>query len=374
MKNRMYTLFFLLILLSCSSGDEPISSVESPNVDTRLEEDAYITEPANEMVEETAPPPFRAGSEPAASVTPSVPVIKPGGMSSSDVSGTALDNDNLDRLSNEAFENLNKGTFNYEKIPPLPIDTVYVFQLEIILGTDKTKFQLTGEKTGGTHAAVLEKVSSEMQVNLVSLNDAFEITRLSDGIQGLDKDISTIWSWNVKPKLAGKHPVSLSIEMITKSDLNSELRKKQLTIFTQEVDVLVLEKNQLFVANDVGFNWTFLLIPVLLILALGAYFFFRKKQEIEKEQSWTKAPETAQFLLKIEKEIAEGNTGEAIRKMLQFFEDKNQTVHSDLLSLSSELNEYKRSFNLGLNPPAEIMNRINVAIVDLINNIQAKLT
>jgi len=267
------------------------------------------------------------------------------------------------------------GKFRYDPIPPLPIDTVYIFQLEIVPGQDSAKFTaVTGNKTG---KAIQKKIriASEMSIHIISPNKAFEIQQISDSVQVIDPISSTVWRWSVIPRKLGKHPVIVSIDILTKGEETGETRKKSIEVFNEQVEVYVVEKEPTLAEADTDektFNWLFAAIPLALVLLGGLFFFFWKKQKKEKEQEWIIAPNAASFLLEVENKIADGDTETAIQKLLDFFKESEE-LHSQLLNLSSQYQTFRQEEMQGLEPPKKTLNRINLAIIEMVNGLQSKL-
>jgi hypothetical protein len=131
----------------------------------------------------------------------------------------------------------------------------------------------------------------------------------------------------------------------------------------------------------------------LLPLALGIFFFYarRRKQAAapavmafgaggpasDTEQIREKKrilqsinPEMAPLLVRAEELIAQGDTSQALQELRNFFNDRYDPIHDEVLGLTAQYNKYLREQNLGLNPDASIPNRVNFAIIELINRIR----
>ena len=341
----------------------------SVKIDVIVEPKLASTTTPNETAGED-PPNSTSNNDKATSETPSpaqpieeFQTIEEEPMETIDI-GTIAAND-VDRIRT--------GSFRYDPIPPLPIDTTYMFQLEIVPGKDSTKFEVVrGNETG----EVIQKeitIASEMSVKIISPNKAFEIIQISNPIQVVDPDRSTVWRWSVIPRKLGKHPVIVSIDILTKG-MNDEIRKNSIEVFNEEVEVFVVESPVVEEAGEDGIPiWLWIALAVILLLSGLLFFFMRKKKKEQKEEKeWILSPSAAKFLEDVEDKIAKGDTETALDKLLKFFKESEQ-LHSELLTISADYHNYQRSYNMGLNPPPETLNRINYALVELINKLQGKL-
>ncbi|MEL6923470.1 MAG: hypothetical protein AAFO94_05425, partial [Bacteroidota bacterium] len=120
------------------------------------------------------------------------------------------------------------GEFRYDPIPPLPIDTQYTFVLEIVPGKDSVDFKVVTGNEAGAPIANEIRIASEMAVHIISPNEAFDIRQISATEQTIDPFSSTIWTWVITPQKLGKHPVLVSIDIITRGAVTGEFRKKSI--------------------------------------------------------------------------------------------------------------------------------------------------
>ncbi|MEL6924091.1 MAG: hypothetical protein AAFO94_08590, partial [Bacteroidota bacterium] len=104
----------------------------------------------------------------------------------------------------------------------------------------------------------------------------------------------------------------------------------------------------------------------------GLFMYFRKRKGQTEHAAWTAAPESAAFFESMEDQLAQGETEAVLSGLIDFFKGSEQE-HSQLLTLSAQYHQYMRDYNDGINPPPEILNRINRSIVEMINGFQSRL-
>jgi|GEM_PF-4331184 len=294
----------------------------------------------------------------------------------------------LEAMSERTAESISQGQFLYDSIPTLVVDEPFFFQLMIISSTDP----VAGVVRRGRVSPRRIPITSEMAVNIQPADpNTFTINPLSDDHQPVFPGDTTIWSWNVIPRKSGTHQVAITIDIITTGPTSGEPLKKNITVFNEKVEVKAIEKPVAPVAENTGgdedtgfgfYPWLLLLLPIAALV----FFLFRRGRKEDNAPAalvqpfGKETPEQRNFLLsnrtailellnKSEKAIAKGDTRRAIEELEVFFNDQHYAIHQQLLTLAAQFNKYQREFNLGLKPDDSIPNRVNMALLELINRI-----
>lgn len=76
------------------------------------------------------------------------------------------------------------------------------------------------------------------------------------------------------------------------------------------------------------------------------------------------------FQQKVKKALADGNPSEAVSILLTYKNLIGKDFEREALLLSAELNKWEKDFRLGLAPPQSTFNRINFALLEIIDKVE----
>lgn len=255
----LITVFFLAaISMACISAAEP-SVVVTPAPDTT----AVVTSAPANPATEAAEPTVIAGDE--ATPTPLVTDLPAtgGGVAEVDVS----------MLVNQALSSLEQGRLAFNPPSEMTVDQTERVTVRIAkeAGADNI-----GTGMPGTGEATVEpiKVGTFMKARLQGRG--FDILPLSNEEQVVAGDTFTEWQWDVTPREAGLHKLSLLVTVrINVPGMGQEQRDFPVKDATVNVKVTPVGAAQRFLQE----NGAWLLLLVVALSAIGIFFAVRSRRQ-----------------------------------------------------------------------------------------------
>ncbi len=272
--------------------------------------------------------------------------------------------------------------FGYNKINTLTPGEVYTFKLEIIQGKD-TKFQHLDK----TREIIQRKIKGEVKgekiaIEFKSPDSTFvKIDPNGKDERNIGNNIYWIWDLTSSPLKSGLHEARVQFYTRSNNDTTSKPiddEEIKFEIVRTNDDVVTASNDNMAVNGDIRKTplWVWLLIPAAFLLGFFFFFFFYKRKEKQKAEEKEKVfPDTAiVFLEEVKHIIGDGDTDTAIQKLLQYFEEQ-ENLHDELIQLRAQYQHYKSQQRKGLLEPSDniTLNRINNAIIELINESKNKL-
>ncbi|MGF6936968.1 hypothetical protein OKW41_006130 [Paraburkholderia sp. UCT70] len=144
---------------------------------------------------------------------------------------------------------------------PSPINVEETADIELRLDLHKSPSELAAEiSSEGTKQSAAIKVSDTMMAHLSG--DGFTITPNTPETQGISGTEATVWSWQIRPKSAGKQKLALTLDAMLV--VNGGTMPRAVRTFSTNIEVTVspLQRVQKFAADYWQWVWTAVLVPI----------------------------------------------------------------------------------------------------------------